>query len=295
MKASDQKPPKRQHILPQRYQAGFAGVDGCLWYFDRRRGTIACEHPRRVAVENHFYTYEPRNTPNATGIESFFASQIEGPFWPVLDRLEKQEIPTSDDRMRMAFFSAFMLTRIPAFRDFCARVFANILLSFSKLDSNLKFLDDSLRASNGGILHPQEPKNNVLLRMQNLGVEIGKHLLTLDTHLMYSSADEPFIASDNPFVLRRMVNDAQPPTVRATSFMKWIPLSAKLALGFGLPGNRITLTSVESAKVRTLNVSLATASRQIVIASSRSQLEEILATLPKEVPGAASGFPSVVA
>jgi hypothetical protein len=26
MKSSDPKPPKSQHILPQRYQAGFAGV-----------------------------------------------------------------------------------------------------------------------------------------------------------------------------------------------------------------------------------------------------------------------------
>jgi hypothetical protein len=38
MKPSDPKPPKSQHILPQRYQAGFAGVDECVWYFDRVRG-----------------------------------------------------------------------------------------------------------------------------------------------------------------------------------------------------------------------------------------------------------------
>jgi hypothetical protein len=294
MKPSDAKPPKSQHILPQRYQAGFAGVDECVWYFDRRRGTIACEHPKRVAVENHFYTYEPRNAPNATNLESFFASHVEGPFWPVLDRLEKQEIPTSEERMRMSFFAAFMLTRIPAFRDFSAKVFANAILSFSKLNSNLKFLDDIMLASSGGILQPTEPKNSILLRMQKLGVEIGKHLLTLDTHLMYSPADEPFISSDNPFVLVRMVNDDQPPNVSATSFMKWIPLSAKLALGFGLPGNHITLTNVESAKVRKINVSLATASRQIVLARSREQLEQILSAVPKAIPSDASGFPSVV-
>jgi hypothetical protein len=196
--------------------------------------------------------------------------------------------------MRMSFFSAFMLTRIPAFRDFCAKVFGNTLLSFSELNSNLRFFDDILRASSGGILQPTEPKNNVLLRMQKLGVEIGKHLLTLDTHLMYSPADEPFISSDNPFVLVRMVNDAQSPNVSATSFMKWIPLSAKLALGFGLPGNHITLTNVESAKVRKINVSLATASRQIVLARSREQLEQILSAIPKAIPSDASSFPSVV-
>jgi hypothetical protein len=294
MKPPDPKPPKSHHILPQRYQAGFAGIDERVWCFDRRTGTIVCGHPKRVAVENHFYTYEPRNSPNATDIESFLGSHVEGPFWPVLDRLENQEIPTPEDRLRMSFFAAFMLTRIPAFRDFCAGVFANTILSSPKLASNLQFLGGILRATSGGVLQPTEPKNSILVRMQKLGVEIGKHLLTLDTHLMYSPADEPFISGDNPFVLMRMVNDAQPPTVSATSFMKWIPLSAKVALGFGLPGNRITLTRVECAKVRKINIGLATASRQIVLARSREQLERILLAVPKVLPGDAGGFPSVV-
>src|ERR1017187_6811172 len=47
--------PKLHHILPIRYQSGFAIPDGCVWYFDRRRGTIACEHPKRVAAESHFF------------------------------------------------------------------------------------------------------------------------------------------------------------------------------------------------------------------------------------------------
>ena len=130
--------------------------------------------------------------------------------------------------------------------------------------------------------------------MLKLGVEVGKHLLTLDTHLMYSPANERFISGDNPFVLVRMVNDTQLPNVSATSFMKWIPFSAKLAVGFGLPGSRITFTNIESANVRETNVSIATASRQIVLASTRGQLEQVLSAAPKETPSDAASFPSVV-
>jgi hypothetical protein len=36
-----------------------------------------------------------------------------------------------------------------------------------------------------------------------------------------------------------------------------------------------------------------TAARQIVIAQSREQLEQIPAVIPKEVPKGAAGFPSV--
>jgi hypothetical protein len=286
--------PKRQHILPQRYQAGFASVDGCVWHLDRRRGIIASTHPKRVAVENHFYTYEPKNDPDATTLETFFANHVEGPFWPVLERIEKQEIPTSNDRMRVAFFAAFMLTRVPAFRELSTKVFGNAIISVSKLYPNLEFLDGLLQKSSGGILKPTEPKNNVLVRMANLGMEIGKHLLTLDTHFMYSPEDEPFITTDNPFVLVQMVKDFQPPTVSATSFMKWIPLSAKLAVGFGLPGNHIYLIKVESAKTRKINIGTATAARQIIIARNRKQLEEILSTIPKGIPDGAHNFPSVV-
>jgi hypothetical protein len=125
-------------------------------------------------------------------------------------------------------------------------------------------------------------------------MDIGKHLLTLDMHFMYSPADEPFITTDNPFTLVQMVKDFQPPTVSATSFMKWIPLSAKLAVGFGLPGNQIYFINIESAKARKINIGAATAARQIVIANNRKQLEEILSTIPKVIPEAAQNFPSVV-
>jgi Protein of unknown function (DUF4238) len=111
---------------------------------------------------------------------------------------------------------------------------------------------------------------------------------------MFSTTDEPFITSDNPFVLDRMVNDNRPPSVSATSFMKWIPLSAKVAVGFGFNGNQIFFSNMNSTQVRQANIRLATAARQILIAKTREQLEQILAAIPKQIPQEAARFPSVV-
>ena len=286
--------PKRHHILPIRYQTGFAIPDGRVWVEDRRRGVIACEHPKRVAAENYFYTSESPDSPNPAIMESFLADNVEGPFWPVLDLLERREIPTTTERDRIAIFAAFLLTRVAAFRDVLTKVLGDVMLASQNLGSTINSIDGLLKISSGGIFIPAMPKNNALYQMGHLGIEASKILITLNTHLMYSTGDEPFITSDNPFVFERMVNDNQAPSVSATSFMKWIPLSAKVAVGFGFPGNHITVTNMESLKVRQTNIRFATAARRILIAQSRKQLEQILSAIPKEVPKSAASFPSVV-
>jgi hypothetical protein len=227
-------------------------------------------------------------------MESFLAENVEGPFWPVLDSLEKRQTPSATDIHRIAIFAAFLLTRVAAFRDVLTKVLGDVMLASQNLDSAINSIDGLLKISSGGIFIPAMPKNNALYQMGHLGIEASKILITLNIHIMYSTQNEPFITSDNPFVLDRMVDDNQPPSVSATSFMKWIPLSAKVAVGFGFRGNHILVSNMDSAQVRQANIRLATAARQIVIAQSREQLEQVLVALPKETPKGAASFPSVV-
>lgn len=130
--------------------------------------------------------------------------------------------------------------------------------------------------------------------MGHLGIEASKILITLNVHVMFSTEDEPFITSDNPFVFDRMVNDNQLPSVSATSFLKWTPLSAKVAVGFGFKGNRIYFSNMDSTQMRKSNIRFATAARHLLIAKSRKQLEDILAVIPKETPKETAAFPSVL-
>jgi len=288
--------PKRHHILPRKYQAGFAGPDGRVWVFDRRRGSIACENPENVAVEKHFYRSDTANAPDPTSMESFLANHIEGPFWPVLERLERQEIPTSDDRLRISMFAAFLLTRTPTFRKTLTTIISNVMVSFPNLPTHLPKLNEFTQKTAGGLFVPVMPKNASLDKLGQLGIEAGQILCTLNTHFLYAPADEPFITTDNPFVLERMVQDDQAPTVSATSFMKQVPLSAKVAVGFGLPGNTMFMTNVESKKLRDANVRIATAAKQIILSRTKEQLESILSVISKQKTesGSGLGFPSVV-
>lgn len=154
--------PKRHHILPKQYQSGFAEPGGCVWCFDRRRGIIACENPLNVAVEKNFYTSESPDSPNPAIMESFLAENVEGPFWPVLDSLEKKQVPSGTDIHRIAIFTAFLLTRVAAFREVLTKVLGDVMVNSQNLGSTINSIDGLLKVSNGGIFTPSMPKNNAL-------------------------------------------------------------------------------------------------------------------------------------
>jgi len=285
---------KRHHILPQRYQKGFAGTNGFVWYFDRRRGTIACENPLNVAVETNFYTSESLDSENPTIMEDFLAEHVEAPFWPVLDRLEKIQIPTGADRHRLIVFAAFLFTRVSAFRETITKVLADASLRFKNENAATNSLDSFPQKTSADFIPAIIPKNYALHQMGRIGIEASRILMTFNTHVMFSAPNEPFITSDNPFVFDQMVKDNEPPSISAKSFLKWVPLSAKVAIGFGLPGNHIFFSNMDEKQVWNANVRFATAARQIVIARSREQLEKLLAALAKDATKPANSFPSAI-
>ena len=287
---------KRHHILPQRYQKGFAGSDGFVWYYDRRRGIIACENPLNVAVETNFYTSESAGSENPAIMEDVLAEHVEAPFWPVLDKLEKIpiQIPTGAERERIIVFAAFLFTRVSVFREAITKVLADVTLRFKSKNSTANSLNSLPEGTTTAFIPAIIPKNYALHQMGQIGIEASKILMTFNTHVMFSAPNEPFITSDNPFVFDQMVKVDEPPSISATSFLKWVPLSAKVAVGFGLPGNHMLFSKMDEKQVWNANVRFAAAARQIVIAKSREQLEKLLATFPKEAPKPASGFPSAI-
>lgn len=230
---------KRHHILPQRYQKGFAGSNGFVWYYDRRRGTIACENPVNVAVETNFYTSESADSENPAIMEDILAEHVEAPFWPVLDKLEKMQIPTGEERQRLVVFAAFLFTRVSAFRDAITKVLAEVTLRFKNENATTNSLESFPNKASAIFIPSIIPKNYALHQMGQIGIEASKILMTFNTHVMFSAPNEPFITSDNPFVFDQMVTNDEPPNISAKSYLKWVPLSAKVAVGFGLPGNHM--------------------------------------------------------
>ena len=285
---------RRHHILPKRYQKGFAGSNGLVWYYDKRRGSVACENPLNVAVETNFYTSENANSENPAIMEDLLAEHIEKPFWPVLDKLEKAEVPTGEERERLIIFSAFLFTRVSAFREAITKVLADVTVKFQNENTATNSSDSFPSKKSADFIPAIIPKNYALHQMGQVGIEASKILMTFNTHIMFSAQNEPFVTSDNPFVFDQMVKDDEPPSISAKSFLKWVPLSAKVAVGFGLPGNHMFFSNMDEKQVYNANVRFVTAARQIIIARSREQLEKLLAALPKDAPKPASNFPSAI-
>ena len=273
------------HILPQRYQLGFADSDDCVWVYDRRRGSIAFEHPKRVAAERNFYDPE---------IEKFLADEVEGPFWKILERFERMEPPSDSDREHISLFASFFATRVPGFRESIIKPFCDALLDCD-LQKNLDALGDFFEQTSSGLFVPKIPKSQVLRQMMRLGREVTTDLMKLDTHLVYSPSDKPFVTTDNPFVFVRIVDDGERPTVTAKSFLKLLPLSARVAVGFGLPGNTIWASKANSSQARKHNLSIVGAAWDIVLANSREQLESLLPAFPTETPRGPGKYPTVAA
>ncbi len=277
--------PRRHHTLPQRYQAGFSmDGSGAIWVFDRLKQSIRSANPANTAVEKDFYSWEHSRSTKPGSIESFLASFIEGPFWSVLDRLDAQKGPDSNDRLRLAFFCAFLLTRVPRFRSGIATLYASVVAENPHLEQAVPYFDSLFERSPQGLLLPAASKNLTLKKMVDIGKQVGEYLLTLDTHLMSASPEEPFITTDNPFALVRVNGKSERATVTAPGFLKWMPLSARTAVGFGEPGDNFSWTNVPPAKGRRSNVALAGAASHLVIASTKTQLEELVRGLPRGAP-----------
>ena len=283
---------KRHHILPQRYQRGVADSHGFVWYRDERRGEIASEVPLNVAVEKHFYSSEFPTSANPAAMEDFLAEHVESPFWPVLEKLEREEITDNMPVDRIAIFAAFLLTRIAVFRNTLNKILGQAMVSSNNLHKTISSIEGLLKVSSGGLFFPAMPKHNALNQMGRIGIEASQMLLKKNLHVMYSPADEPFITTDNPFVFEQLVRIDEPPSIAADSYMKLVPLSAKVAIGFGLPGNTILASRMKAIQVSNLNVRLATVADQIVISQSKQQLEQILKRVPKRNAESPLQFPT---
>lgn len=277
--------PKWHHTIPRRYQAGFAHeVDGPLWRFERSKQRIRSANPKNTAVTKHFYRWERPGSVKPTAIETFLADSVEGPAWPVLDKLDRRETPHQLDRLRLSFFCAFLLVRVSAFRASFEFKFAETVVRHADRTRDPAAFDELFQKTASGILIPRAEKDQALANMINIGMQVGRYLMTLDTHLLYSDRSEPFITTDNPFGLVRLVDRGQQKGIMVPGFLKVIPLSAKTAVGFGDVGNTISFTEVSAEKMRRNNRKLASQATEFVIAGSEEQLRAVVRDLPVEAP-----------
>jgi len=111
-----------QHYIPRFYLGAFqdattpGGQTPALWITDLQEAKVSRRAPKNVGKRTDYYAFPEEGQPNQRVEE--ILSQIESHAAPILARLrEGQEGLDGQERADLAYFMAFLATRVPIFRD----------------------------------------------------------------------------------------------------------------------------------------------------------------------------------
>ena len=105
---------KRHHYLPQFYLERFSDTDHLLWVFDRDRNEFRKQLPKDTAVQGYYYSFTDEDGNRRNDIEEFF-SKVESETKPLLERIDRGELLSDEDKSTLSVFIAFQKTRVPDF------------------------------------------------------------------------------------------------------------------------------------------------------------------------------------
>lgn len=97
------------HFVPQRLLRNFAvpGEPNVVFMYDKKEICFRKVSIKRAAQEPKFYPDE---------VEADLARTVESPTNPIIAKLLRKEILTSDERAQLSVYVAVMITRVPRYR-----------------------------------------------------------------------------------------------------------------------------------------------------------------------------------
>lgn len=98
-----------QHYVPQRYLRNFEPRDQpeFIWLHKRTTRDAVLAPIKQVAQTRGFYPAE---------VEEALARAVEGPTYPIIEKIRRREVVSPADRHQLALFVATMVMRVPATR-----------------------------------------------------------------------------------------------------------------------------------------------------------------------------------
>lgn len=110
---------KRHHYIPRFYLNGFIDPDNepYIWVYQKGEEQIIKSTATDIALEKHFYTFTTSEGSKDSETFENMLSEIEGQAAAVFNKIKKYEVLNEEDRVALSIFLAFMLTRVPHFRD----------------------------------------------------------------------------------------------------------------------------------------------------------------------------------
>ena len=290
--------PKRHHIIPKFFLERFSR-DAFLSVYDRDCDEFRRQAPINTAVIKDYYTFAEPDGQKNVEIEQGLAI-LEGATKPVLEKLDRFETLTQNERATVALFVALLQTRVPDFersvdelmgglaKRLLREAFANPERARASLRSYERDTGKPLTASPEQMVEfvasdaytVKTDRRYYLATMVRLASEVAPLLLTLNWNVLHAPDSKAFAVTDSPFIIiapSGTRNDSYGAGIMTPGAVKFVPLGRRTALYMGDSGSQLTHVDIDKRAVRRLNLELTVRAERYVFAAD----EELVRSLVK--------------
>lgn len=288
---------KRHHHTPVSYIRRFSSDGKHVFALNRVTGAVQCVTPENVAVEKEFNTLVSRDGKKERWPEAQLAS-LDGTVKPLLDKLERGETLSCEERWYVSFFIGFGETRGGGFREEIHASGSHDRLEAAlrgeveaEIDDDVerRRFEEAFAAVTGvwldvraivamareDMAHVASGAANIAA-MASVGFELAQYIFYAGWVCVAAPSGSEFVTSDRPLGLwRTSGGPATDPFERGV--LKLFPLSRSTALIIGdVAGEPFTMTQViDIPLVRLANAAVARRSYRFVIGSSEALLNGV--------------------
>lgn len=248
---------KRHHYLPQFYLRRFCR-DGRLWVYDRDKDEFRQQTPNNTALEKHLYSRTTKDGQQNDEMEKIFA-EAESLAKPVLDKIEKQEKITTNDKESLSWMLAMQFLRTPSFFEQSNAVWKAILAAKQLTPEQV----------------PQ--KEYWLANVLDGWLVLREYYIKAGWRILCAPKNESFLTSDNSInVINPNIADEASVAPVAPEMCHYIPLSSQCCLFTQGILNGIAYCDFPKDDVREINVLNARNASKYIIVRDKPLLESIV-------------------
>ncbi|MDB5224989.1 MAG: hypothetical protein JWO43_611 [Candidatus Adlerbacteria bacterium] len=295
------KEQKRHHYVPQFYLKGFADEHERVWVYDRVTQQFRHQKTDQIAVIGHYYRIEKRDGSLSVEVEQYL-SEVEGDAAFALNKLDKHESITQEEKIHIAVYIALQMTRVPDYekrvkelqeksiRRINKMLFSSVEAAKEKIEESREELGKLGKEADAEELFRfvQEdqykldiPRQNTIRSMLDLAGHIVPYFMQMDWNLLRATKGGAFITTDNPFTL------VPPSTLNPSRYgqgigiitpgaMKMIPLSSQTCLVMGNQGDSFQEIIITKDRLRPFNIFSAVTSDRFIFAKDEALLRSVV-------------------
>jgi len=287
---------ERHHFLPRFYLEGFIDPNNkpYLWVYEKGNPDIVKASPVDVAVQKHYYSITTeKGMRDSETFEDFFAT-LESDVAPLFVKLENKQSLNDDERKLVSLFLAFMMTRVPNFRNNIEEThseivkqvtmwlakdpkrFQSIMEKYGKdAGDKINFPIDAIREfvlDDSRYTVKTKPEFSLFMIME-LSRSFAKVFYDMKWTFFPATDEYKFLTSDNPLFRLDPTYDPKSPYgvgLRNKNIEVTFPISRNMALLAGWNTIKERYSKTNSSMVRNINKRSIGSALQYVYASEKS-------------------------